>query len=250
MSYANFGGFDQSTPTTFAGNIPAGINENVKIVDIAIEDLKKDGTGGKVLRFHFQAQDGALFSHTEFAVNDAEIARNASFAKKNPQEEIVKEYQAQGSRIKHILGAFVPEEENVIDPKSWEDYMEKVLKVAGRAFDGRLFRIKLILNNKDYERFPRLPGKGGFIQPMEEPCKLVIDPKFDRIVKKEATPEADVAEADPFSAMEAAAPAAEVDPAFLGDPSMFEAPASPETPFDAPMETAAAAGEINPEEAW
>lgn len=239
MSYSNYGGFDQSTQTSYAGNIPAGISENIKLLEIAIEPMKQDGTGGNVLKFHFQSADGALFIHTEFPVDEASVRQSALFAKRNPDDEIKKEYDAQARRFKHILEGFVPEDRLVIkDVKSWEDYMQKVVAVAGKAYDGILFRIKLILNNKDFERFPRIPGKGGFILPMNAPDTLEINPKYDRIVKKEATSEEQVAASNPFEALPAEEPE-EIHPSFVGDDSVFNMDDVPTAP-----------AEIDPEEAF
>lgn len=222
MSYGKYGGYDKSTQTTFAGVIPAGIQENISLINIAIEPMKKDGTGGNVLKFHFQSENGALFTHTEFPINDAQIASRARMEKKNVDDEIRKEYGIQARRIKHILDAFVPEDDNVIDPStvnSWQKYMERVLEIAGHAYQGRKFRLKIILSSKDFERFPNTPGEGGFILPMESANTLKLNPKYDRIVKKEASTETEVAYANPFADMENAETT--VDAEQIGDDTLF-----------------------------
>jgi len=135
---------DQQTQTTSAAFIEVGVQENVAIKDIAIEDMKKDGTGGKVLRFHFENQDGETFTHTEF--EPKENAMGGSFkAKRDPKKQYEKDVQACMSRMKHLLAAFVPNEKIVVkDAKSWTDLLKKLVGIAGASYNDRLFRLKLV----------------------------------------------------------------------------------------------------------
>lgn len=177
---------NQSTVTTTGRFILAGIQENVSITDIAVEDAKKDGSGGKVLRLHLEDQNGGTFTHTEF---EPRLNTSGFGAKRDPKEQLKKDIDATMSRIKHILAAFVPAGKIEVSGNSWEDLLNKVVAVAGNAYTGRLFRIKLVLNSKDYPCFPRYVRE-GFIEPMEIAKSLMrINEKFDRTEPKEASSE-------------------------------------------------------------
>ncbi|HAH22539.1 MAG TPA: hypothetical protein DCL77_02025 [Prolixibacteraceae bacterium] len=180
---------NEQTQTTSASFIEVGIQENVSITDIAVEDMKKDGTGGKVLRFHFENKVGETFTHTEF--EPKENVMGGSFkAKRDPKKQYEQDVQATMSRFKHLLVAFIPADKVVIkDAKSWTDLLTKIVKVCGAAYEGRLFRLKLVLNSKDYPTFPRFVRE-GFIEPMEiEKTAMKFDAKYDRLVPKQASNE-------------------------------------------------------------
>ena len=60
----------------------AGINENVSLVDVTFDTLRQDGTGGNVIRFYFQNEEGAKFTQTYMEVTSLdrlkESAKNAA----------------------------------------------------------------------------------------------------------------------------------------------------------------------------
>lgn len=176
----------ETGPTT--KYLDAGITENVKIVDIAAENSKKDGTGALVLRFYFEGENGATFQHTEFAVDPEHLKKMAKSWGADAEELIQNAINDMGARIKHILGAFMPEDQIIIDAKTWEDYISKIVALAGDLYKDVKFRVKLVLNNKDFVIFPK-KTYSDFIQNMDVPNTLKIVPKYDRIVPKAPTEE-------------------------------------------------------------
>lgn len=166
-----------------------GINENVKIVDIVRENSKQDGTGAEVLRFYFEDENGGTFNHTEFPIDEAHTRTLAKSWKQDPDQLVKKTSEDLASRIKHILSAFMPPESIIIkDATGWEDYCDKVVALAGKLYQGQLFRIKVILNKKDFNTFPKVPVS-PFVQNMEEKNSMFLNPKYDRVVPNAATKE-------------------------------------------------------------
>lgn len=167
-----------------------GINENVKLLDIVRENSKDDGSGTEVLRFYFEDSQGRGFTHTEFPIDVENLKKLAkNWSNTTPEEAVKKAFNDMGAKIKHILGAFMPEDQVVITGVSgWEGYCDKVIELAAKQFEGQLYRIKVVLNKKDFNSFPRT-AVAPFVQNMEEQNTLTINPKYDRIVPLAATAE-------------------------------------------------------------
>lgn len=200
VEQANQGYFmDESTVNTIK-LIPAGITENVKITDIAFEPLKQDGSGILVLRFKFEDAQGNTFTHTEFPVDPEQVKKNSQ-SWNRPYDELLSEaFRTLGSKVQHILMSFVPADKCKVYGKTWEEFAKKAIEIAGKAYEGQLFRIKLILNNKDYTSFPRT-AIAPFIQNMSiKPGTLVINPKYDRIIPATPDTSGEAEAADAFGA--------------------------------------------------
>jgi hypothetical protein len=188
MSY----GFDESTSQSSGANIMApGINENVKLVNVVYEPAKSDGTGDLVLRFNFEDAGGAKFSHVEWAIDEERERSNARQWGKDVEEHLKSRYVAQSERIFHILTTFVPREvliKSVGKTDSFATFSQALISALGNNHIDKLIRIKVILNKKDYLTFPMRAIK-PFIQPMNEPNKLAIDPKWERVERMTPTDE-------------------------------------------------------------
>lgn len=188
MSY----GFDESTSQSSGANIMApGINENVKLVNVVYEPAKSDGTGDLVLRFNFEDAGGAKFSHVEWAIDEERERSNARQWGKDVEEHLKSRYVAQSERIFHILTTFVPREvliKSVGKTDSFAAFSQALISALGNNHIDKLIRIKVILNKKDYLTFPMRAIK-PFIQPMNEPNKLAIDPKWERVERMTPTDE-------------------------------------------------------------
>lgn len=167
----------------------AGIHENVKIVSIVAENSKKDGTGAEVLRFYFEGSKGELFNHTEFEVDPNHLRNMAKQWNADPDELIKNSVDDLMARVKHILAAFLPEDQIIIKANTWAAYCAAVVKLAGNLYVDRLFRVKLVYNAKDFVILPKKTFK-AFIQSMEEDNSLKIDPKYDRVTPKAPSEEA------------------------------------------------------------
>ena len=188
MSY----GFDESTNQSSGANIMApGINENVKLVNVVYEPSKSDGSGDLVLRFNFETLTGAKFSHVEWAIDEDRERNNARQWGKDPEEHLKSRYVAQSERIFHILTVFVPREvliKSVGKTDSFASFSNALIAALATNHVDKLVRIKVILNKKDYLTFPMRAIK-PFIQSMEQPNNLVVDPKWERIERMTPTDE-------------------------------------------------------------
>jgi len=184
---------DKSTESQMSFMSP-GITENVTLQSIVFEPAKQDGSGQMVLRFYFEDSNKMKYNHTEFEVDEAKLTELAAQWKQPAATVIEGKYQDMGGRIRHILKAFLPEEKCEVNGNSWTDFCGNVTKLAGQAYVGVTFRVKLVLNNKDMVQFPNKAVK-PFIQNMKTPNGLRIDPKWDRIVPITPDPAAAAASA-------------------------------------------------------
>lgn len=188
MSY----GFDESISQPSGSSVMSpGINENVKLINVVYEPSKSDGTGDMVLRFNFEDANGLKFSHVEWAIDEQRELANARNWGKDPKEHVQGRYAAQSERIFHILTTFVPREvliKSVGKTNSFASFCEALIGALGNAHVGKLVRIKVILNKKDYLTFPNRAIK-PFIQIMDAPNTLAIDSRYERIERMTPTEE-------------------------------------------------------------
>lgn len=190
MSY----GFDETTNQGSSNVMNPGINENVSLVDVRYEAAKSDGTGSMVLRFNFQNAEGSKFSHVEFPIEEARVRDSARQYGKDPEEYLQQRFVAQSERIFHILTLFVPREiliQRVGKTSNFEAFCAALISSLGDSNVGKLIRIKIVLNNKDYLTFPTRAIK-PFAQLMSESNRLAVDLKWERIVPKAPDKEADM----------------------------------------------------------
>lgn len=152
----NYGyGIDQSTPEQLGtAPIPAGINENVKFVDLAYEPAK-EGSQNMCLSFYFEDSKGAQLRHTEWPIDIEETKQRAAKRGDDPNTAVQKRFQAQGVRIKHIATKVLPEEQVVV-PKSstFAQYAQGVVNLLKPHLPKGPFRLKVLLNNKNYSTLP------------------------------------------------------------------------------------------------
>ena len=166
-----------------SGPMPAGINQNVRLLGVFFEALRQDGTGGNVLKFNFEDEAGRKFRHTEFEVDVERERRNAAQWGKDPDKQVRNALMGLSGRVKHILSCFIPKDKVVITGNTWDEFGGNVVALLGDAYKGVDVRVKLILNNKDYCMFPKQAFR-PFIQRMDTPDTLAIEEKYERIVPK------------------------------------------------------------------
>lgn len=176
-------GFDETTGAPTNKHLPTGINENVELKDVLYEPLRADGTGDSVLKFMFTDNTGASFNHLEYPMDFDSLLEKAKGWKSSTAEAeawVKQQFEAQGERIKHILSCFIPRDKCVFKAKSFEEFAQGVITMLGTSHHGVLVRVKIIYRREDdkYTNFPRRAFK-PFIQPMSEPNRLKIDPKWD-----------------------------------------------------------------------
>ena len=177
---------DQSIDSPKAsGPIPAGINQNCSLIGVFFEPLRQDGTGGNVLKFNFADAAGRKFRHTEFEVEAERVQASAKQWGKDPDQALRNALTGLAGRIKHILSCFLPADKVVITGNTWDEFGGNVVSLLGDAYKGVDVRVKLLLNNKDYTTFPKQAFR-PFIQRMDVPDTLAIDPKWERVEPKAA----------------------------------------------------------------
>lgn len=163
--------------------MPAGINQNVRLLGVFFEALRQDGTGGNVLKFNFEDESGRKFRHTEFEVDVERERSNAKQWGKDPEKQVRNALMGLSGRIKHILSCYIPKDKVVITGNTWDEFGGNIVTLLGDAFKGIDCRVKLILNGKDYCMFPKQAFR-PFIQRMDTPDTLAIEPKYERIEPK------------------------------------------------------------------
>ena len=176
-------GFDEQTGASSGGaRIDAGITENVSLKDVLYEPLKADGTGDDVLKFLFGDPTGASFTHIEFPIEPdrlTELAKGWGKSQADAESYVKQQFDAQGERIKHILACFIPKDKCIFRANSFKEFAEGVITMLGQSHTDVPCRVKIVYKkNSQYTTFPNRAFK-PFIQPMKEPNKLAIDPKWD-----------------------------------------------------------------------
>jgi len=168
-----------------SGPMPAGINQDCRLLGVFFEALRQDGTGGNVIKFNFEDASGRKFRHTEFEVDVERQRQQAKQWGKDPEKQVRNALMGLSGRIKHILSCFIPKDKVVITGNTWDEFGGNVVALLGDAYKGVDVRLKLILNNKDYTMFPKQAFR-PFIQRMDTPDTLAIEEKYERIVPKSA----------------------------------------------------------------
>ena len=176
-------GFDEQTGASSGGSrIPAGITENVSLKDVVYEPLKADGSGDDVLKFLFSDAASSSFTHIEFPIDAdrlTELAKGWGKSQADAESYVKQQFEAQGERIKHILSCFIPKDKCVFRAKNFQEFAEGVIKMLGETYLETPCRVKIVYKkNSQYTTFPNRAFK-PFIQPMSEPNRLKIDPKWD-----------------------------------------------------------------------
>lgn len=153
---------------------PTGRVEGCFLVKMHITDYEKNGVKTKVLNFDFvQKSTGATFTHKEFDNSVRPEGRS------EPKQKTI--VNAVNSRMKHIMGRFMPEPETIIPSvPSWEAYIKQIgTKMYGK-FAGKECALKIIYNNSDFSAFPMFPS---FISTETHYKDFEINPDYDKLVK-------------------------------------------------------------------
>ena len=168
--------------------VSAGKHENVKITEISVE---KVGTNNiPSLTFKFAFPEGKTFTHREFPVNRESIQKNIMKFRGATVDEIVeRESTKLAASIIHIMSAFVPQQNLMFTANSWEDYAQKMVDLAGTAYEGQTFRCKVTYTKKGFLSFPKTTVSPWF-QNMEEPDTITLSTKWDILVPPVPTAEA------------------------------------------------------------
>ena len=179
-----------------------GINENVKIVDVTFDTLRQDGTGGNVIRFYFQDEEGAKFTHTQMEVTSLERLQessgNATAAGRSwsstPEQLHADLIRNTGEVLHHVLSAFIPKERVAIGGTSWNDLGKNVIDLIGNSYEGHKFKIKCVYDKQGkYLQFPSRPVQ-PFCLPQDSTQQLILGYR-DNITAAQPTNEAEITSA-------------------------------------------------------
>ena len=181
----------------------AGVNESVSLVDVTFDSLRKDGTGGNVIRFYFQDEEGAKFTQTYMEVTSVErlkeSAKNASQSGRpwssTPEQLHSDLLRNVGESLYHILTAFIPKEKVSIGGSTWDELGKNVLGLVGRSYDGLKFKIKCVYDKQGkYLQFPNRPLQ-PFMLPKESAVNLTVGSR-DNITPAQPTKEVEISSSE------------------------------------------------------
>lgn len=158
--------------------VPVGINENLRLakpdgtVPIVYEKSKN---GSEFIAFHFLNPEGKTFVHTEWVSQSDDPA------------VLVKKQANLAKRLLHIGKKFVDATafKAMAKTESFEQMAKAYISIIGDNYKGKLFRCKVIYNNKNYTTFPNYVP---FIESMsisKEDSKLKMSDD-DKVVKSRA----------------------------------------------------------------
>jgi hypothetical protein len=178
-----------------------GVNENVSLVDVTFDSLRKDGTGGNVIRFYFQDEEGAKFTQTYMEVTSVErlkeSAKNAAQSGRpwssTPEQLHSDLLRNVGESIYHILTAFIPKDKVTIGGSTWDELGKNVLDLVGRSYDGLKFKIKCVYDKQGkYLQFPNRPLQ-PFVLPQDSSVELMVGSR-DNITPAQPTKEVEISQ--------------------------------------------------------
>jgi hypothetical protein len=148
----------------------------LRVEGCVLSTLKRGDYQGKMtLEFTFkQTSTGSMFTHKEF--DPSEKSPN------DTQEKYEQKISWVMSRIKHIMGRFMSEEEATIPSQpTWEAFLAEVGKRMNGKYQGKECALKLVYNSKDFTSFPMFPP---FISTEAYPKEFEANPQYDRFEKQ------------------------------------------------------------------
>lgn len=156
--------------------VPTGINENLRLGRLDGTDpivYKKLENGNEFIAFNFINDEKQTFVHTEWvpSSDDANI--------------LAKKQKNLSKRLFHIAKKLVDESQLKFKAETFGDLCTKLITAIGDNYKDKLFRCKVIYNNKNYTTFPNYVP---FIESMDIPTeksklRMSLD---DKVVKSKA----------------------------------------------------------------
>ena len=181
----------------------AGINENVSLVDVTFDTLRQDGTGGNVIRFYFQNEEGAKFTQTYMEVTSLErlkeSAKNAASSGRpwsSTPEQLHKDLLRNvGESLRHILLSFIPESKLIMSGDTWDAFGKNIVDLVGNSYEGLKFKVKCVYDKQGkYLQFPQRPLQ-PFMLAQDSATDLTISSR-DNLQAAAPTNEAEIASSD------------------------------------------------------
>ena len=156
--------------------IEPGIQENLFLgkldgsYPIVYEESK---SGNEFIAFHFLNKEGQTFVHTEWVPKSDDTTildkKNSNLTK----------------RILHIAKKLVDESQLKFKVDTFEQLAKKIISIVGNSYKGKLFRCKVVLNNKNYTTFPNYVPFMESMDIPQEKSKLRLGAS-DKIIKSKA----------------------------------------------------------------
>ena len=159
--------------------LPPGIQENLRFA-------KPDGSypfvyetsknGNDFIAMHILNPEGLTFVHTEYQPKDDDPAK---LTKK--ESNLVKRLLHIGKKLVDDQNAF----KAIGKPSSFTELIKSYISIIGNNYKGKLFRAKIIYNNKNYTTFPNYVP---FIESMSVPAdkSILKISGDDKVVKSQA----------------------------------------------------------------
>lgn len=155
-----------------------GIRENLKLGKANGEYPIRYGlskNNNEFIEFSFLNDEGQTFIHTEYVPTDEDLAKRD------------KKVANQTKRIRHILTKIVNEDLIKFKVETFKQFAEKVIEIVGDNYKDKLFRGKIVYNDRNYTTFPNYVP---FIEKMDvekENSRLTISGD-DKVVKTKSDP--------------------------------------------------------------
>ena len=181
----------------------AGINENVSLMDVTFDTLRQDGTGGNVIRFYFQDEEGAKFTQTYMEVTSLErlqeSSKNAASSGRpwsSTPEQLHKDLiRNVGESLRHILSSFVPTDKLILSGDTWDKFGQNIVDLVGNSYEGLKFKVKCVYDKQGkYLQFPQRAIQ-PFILPQDSAQSLSISSR-DNLQAAAPTSEAEIASSE------------------------------------------------------
>lgn len=146
--------------------VPSPRVENCEMTKISIGEYDNK----KILEFHFKDATGATMIHKEFDPSEK--------LESDTQERFEQKISWVMSRIKHIMGRFMTEDEATIpDVATWEGFIQQVGSRFNGKYKGVKCALKIIYKNNKFSSFPMFPD---FISTETYPKTFRDDPMYDK----------------------------------------------------------------------
>ena len=169
----------ESTGLTY---ILPGINENIRLGKANGEypiryGVSKNNT--EYLEFSFLNEEGQAFIHTEFlpVVRQEDPDYKAKLEKKTIN---------QMKRVRHIATKIVSEDVLKFKAETFKEFCDTIIKIIGTNYINKLFRVKIVYNDRNYTTFPNyVPFIENMQDTPKEKSRLSMS-NDDKVVKTKA----------------------------------------------------------------
>ena len=129
--------------------IQPGIHENIRLAkpdDSYPIVYERSKNGNEFIALHFMNEDGQTFVHTEW--------KPVLGSGEKPEEVLEKKQANLVKRLLHIGKKFVDESALKFKAETFEELAKFYIRAIGDNYKGKLFRVKIVYNNKNFTTFP------------------------------------------------------------------------------------------------